>query len=366
MTEPELVTLRAPAAGAPGEPRARLFGALKRAQDRNIAAIVIHPTSNFMAHYLMGCLPDSGISLLGMNTRYLGNDSQLIFERVIADLGAGVRYLRHEGYEKIILLGNSGGASTVAFYQAEAENLTVTDTPAGDPVTLSPDDLPPADGIALFGAHPGRALVLEKWLDASVTDETDSLSRDPALDIYDPANGPPFSAGFVAALRAAQTARSTRITAWVRQRLAAIRAIPEGPRDEGFVVHRTCADPRLLDLALDANDRAPGMVWGDPETLNKGVNDVARFTTLTSWLSQWSLDSRAHGPDCIARTSVPVLNAEFTADTNVLPSDIAKWSAALGLRQELHRIEGGTHFLIGQQEHRRTLTAIITDWARGL
>jgi hypothetical protein len=376
MTEPELVSLRAPAAGAPGEPRARLFGALRRAQDRrtqdrrakhkNIAAIVIHPTSNFMAHYLMGLLPAAGISLLALNTRYLGNDSQLIFERVIADLGAGVRFLRDKGFDKVILLGNSGGASTVAFYQTEAENLTLTDTPAGDPVTLSPDDLPPADGIALFGAHPGRALVLEKWLDASVTDEADSLSRDPALDIYDPANGPPFSADFVAALRAAQTARSTRITAWVRQRLAAIRAIPEGPRDEGFVVHRTCADPRLLDPLLDANDRAPDMVWGDPRTLNQSVNDVARFTTLTSWLSQWSLESRAHGPACITQTSVPVLNVEFTADTNVLPSDIAMWTAALGDRQTLHRLIGGTHFLIGQPDHRQTLTAMITDWTRQL
>jgi hypothetical protein len=366
MTEPELVSFRAPAAGAPGEPRARLFGALRRAPDKKIAAIVIHPTSNFMAHYLMGLLPAAGISLLGMNTRYLGNDSQLIFERVIADLGAGVGFLRGEGFDKIILLGNSGGASTVAFYQAEAENLTLTDTPAGDPVTLSPDDLPPADGIALFGAHPGRALVLEKWLDASVTDEADSLSRDPALDIYNPANGPPFSADFVAAIRAAQTARSRRITDWVRQRLAAIRAIPEGPRDEGFVVHRSCADPRLLDLSLDANDRASGMVWGDPGTLNQGVNDVARFTTLTSWLSQWSLDSRAHGPNSIARTSGPVLNVEFTADTNVLPSDMAMWSAALGPRQELHRIIGGTHFLIGQPEHRQTLTSLITGWTRGL
>ncbi len=365
MNAPELVSLRAPAAGAPGEPGPRLFGALARAEDKNIAAIVIHPTSNFMAHYLMRLLPGAGISLLGLNTRYLNNDSQLIFERVIADLGAGVRFLRQEGFRRIILLGNSGGASTVAFYQAEAEQLSVTDTPAGDPVTLSPDDLPPADGIALFGAHPGRAMVLEKWLDASVTDETDCLSRDPTLDIYGTANRPPFSDDFVAAIRAAQTARSERITGRVKRRLVELRSLPGGPRDEGFVVHRTCADPRFLDLALDANDRAPGMVWGNPETINKGVDDVARFTTLTSWLSQWSLESRAHGPNCIVRTSVPVLNVEFTADTNVLPSDIAMWTAALGSRQELHRIEGGTHFLIGQPEHRRTLAALIADWARG-
>ncbi len=363
MNAPELIELRGTAEGRNGPP---VHAALRRAETRGIAAIVVHPTSDFMGHYLMGPLPRRGVTLMALNTRYVGNDSQVIFEFLISDVGAAVKFLRAEGHEKIVLLGNSGGASTVAFYQAEAENLTVADTPAGDPVRLAPEDLPPADGIALFGAHPGRGIILPRWLDASVTDERDPLSRDPALDIFNPDNGPPFSPGFVARIRAAQTARSERITAWTKKRLAEIRAIPDGPRDEAFLVHRTVADPRFLDLSLDPNDRAPGMVWGDPRKLNASPKDVACFTTLTSWLSQWSAESRAHGPDCIARTTVPVLNVEFTADTNVLPSDTAMWTEALGDRQALHRIKGATHFLIGQPENRETLADLIAGWTKGI
>lgn len=355
VTKAELVTLDGVAGRGP-----RIHGALCRADNQRIAGILIHPTSNFFDHYLMPLLPAAGISTLALNTRYLGDDSHVIFERLIEDLGAGVHYLRKEGFGKIILLGNSGGASTVALYQAEAEDPRITETPAGDPVHLS---LPPADGIALFGAHPGRALVLANWLDASLTDEADPLSRDPALDIYNPANGPPFAPDFVKRVRARQLARSRNITNWAHARLKTIRAIPDGPRDQAFMVHRTCADPRFLDLSLDPNDRAAGMVWGDPRRINDGARDVARFTTLTSWLSQWSLESRAHGPDCIRRTSVPVITMEFTADTNVLPSDTAMWTEALGDRQNLHAIKGATHFLSGQRAAQDEVTALIADWA---
>lgn len=359
MTQAELVTIDGVAGRGP-----RLHGALRRAGNRRIAGIIIHPTSCFFDHYLMPLLPEAGISTLALNTRYIGDDSHVIFERLIEDLGAGIKYLQDEGYKKIILLGNSGGASTVALYQAEAEDPRITKTPAGDPVRLSSDSLPPVDGIALFGAHPGRALVLANWLDASLTDEADPLSRDPALDIYDPANGPPFTAEFVEAVRARQLARSRGITEWAHSRLQQIRSIPDGPRDEAFMVHRTCADPRFLDLSIDPNDRATGMVWGDPKRINEGARDVARFTTLTSWLSQWSLGSRAHGPDCIRRTSVPVITLEFTADTNVLPSDTAMWTEALGDRQNLHYIRGATHFLSGQPAAQDKVTTLIADWAQ--
>ena len=311
-------------------------------------------------------LPELGVTLLALNTRYLNDDAHLIFEHIIDDVGAGVRYLREEGFERIILLGNSGGASTVALYQAEAENLTITDTAAGDPVRLSTKTLPPANGIALFGAHPGRSLLLLKWIDPSVTDENDPLAIDPKLDIFNPKNGPPFDSQFVSKIRNAQRERSALITDRTKKRLSILRKNLKGPRDEAFIVYRTCADPRFFDLSLDANDRKLGMVWGDPYRLNYGTRDIARFTTLTSWMSQWSLDSRAHGPNALARTSVPVLNLEFTADTNALPSDIAMWSAAAGERLEFHRIIGATHFLIDQPEKRAEVGELISNWAKGL
>ena len=370
MAGPELVVLDVkPGAAMESQSglqmkRPRIYGALARAPDRAVAAIVIHPTSNFMGHYLMPHLPAAGVSLLALNTRYVANDSMLLFERVIQDLGAGVRFLRGEGFRKIVLLGNSGGASTVALYQAEAETLTISDTPAGDPIDIAPDDLPPADGIALFGAHPGRMHIMEAWIDASVIDEADPLSADPALDVYDPAHGPPFSAGFVARVRAAQKARAARITARARARLRHLRARAEGPGDEAFVVYRTMADPRVLDTTLDPNDRPPESIWGDPRAINYGANNVGRFTTLTSWLSQWSAESRADGPRCLARTSVPVLNLEFSADSAVFPGDVRLWSEAAGDRETYRKIAGATHYMDGQPELLAETVETIASWAK--
>jgi hypothetical protein len=341
----------------------RIYGALRRASSSKCAALIVHPSSNFFDHYLMEELPKRGVTLLALNTRYLNNDAHLIFEHIIDDVGAGVRYLREQGFNKIVLLGNSGGASTVALYQAEAENLTISDTPAGDPVRLKSENLSPADGIALFGAHPGRSLLLLNWIDASVTDENDPLSVDNSLDIFNAKNGPPFTPQFVSNIRRAQQARSNLITDRTMWRLQTLHSNPENSRDEAFIVHRTCADPRFFDLSLDPNDREPGMVWGDPYRLNYGPRDIARFTTLTSWMSQWSLKSRAHGPDCIARTTIPVLNLEFTADTNALPSDIAMWAESVGDRQTFLRIKGATHFLIGQPSIRSNVGEIIADWS---
>ncbi|MGB0577286.1 MAG: alpha/beta hydrolase [Alphaproteobacteria bacterium] len=358
MPESELISLDVIAGRGP-----RIYAALRRAPGSKCAALIVHPSSNFFDHYLMDELPIRGVSLLALNTRYLNNDPHLIFEHIIDDVGAGVRYLREQGFDKIILLGNSGGASTVALYQAEAENLTISDTPAGDSVRLTAENLPPADGIALFGAHPGRSLLLMKWIDASVTDEDDPLSIDSSLDIFNPKNGPPFSRQFVSKIRRAQQERSAFITKRTLQRLKSLRTSPETSRDEAFIVHRTCADPRFFDLTLDPNDRKAGMVWGDPYRLNYGPRDIARFTTLTSWMSQWSLASRAHGPDCIARTNVPVLNLEFTADTNALPSDIAMWSDAAGDRQKFFRIKDATHFLINQPDIRCDVGEVIADWS---
>jgi pimeloyl-ACP methyl ester carboxylesterase len=349
--------------------RPRIYGAwMQPAGARRAAAIVMHPTSNFMGHYLIAPLAARGVACMGLNSRYAGNDTLLLMERVLQDLGAGVQFLRAQGYDKVVLVGNSGGASLSAFYQAQAEKLTIEDMPDGDPAHLAPGDLPPVQGLALCAAHEGRSTLMRNWIDPSLTDEHDGLSCDPALDMYDPRNAPPYSHAFLERFRNAQQARYERIEQWVGERLAHLRrqTAPGSPRDEVFVVHRTHADPRFLDLSIDANDRPVGSVWGAGATGARAVNYAAsqmgRITSLTAWLSQWSGRSRADGPANLARTSVPALLCTYTGDQSTFASTRAAWLAAGGERIRNIDIAGGNHYLAGQPQRVEQVADAMAEW----
>lgn len=342
--------------------RPRIYGALAGPPGATDGVIVMHPASNFMGHYIVDPLAQRGLRVLALNSRYVNNDTTLIMERAIQDLGAGVAFMRAQGVERLALIGNSGGAALVCFYQAQAENLTVTHTPAGDPVPLTPDQLPPADGIALAAAHPGRAQLLASWMDCSVVDEADPLAVDVDWDIYHPDHQMPFAAEFVEEVRRRQRERSQAITERARRRLAYLRSRPDGPTDEPLLVHRTYADPRFVDLTLDSNDRPPGGTRGNPREVNYGANGLGRFSTLTSWLSQWSLDSPAAGPDNLARTTVPVLQVEYTADQSMFPSDVAAWRQAARDRESYHRLVGANHYLRGQEQKLAQLCDWLGEW----
>src|SRR6478735_1876129 len=110
----------------------------------------------------------------------------------MATRGVGVRWLREvQGVETIVLLGNSGGGSLMAAYQAQAVDPHVTPLEGMRPAA-GLGDLPAADGYIASAAHPGRPDVLTAWMDASVTDENEPLATDPELDLFDPKNGPPY------------------------------------------------------------------------------------------------------------------------------------------------------------------------------
>lgn len=349
--------------------RPRIYGAwMEPAGTKRAAAIVMHPTSNFMGHYLLAPLAARGVACMGLNSRYAGNDTLLLMERVIQDLGAGVHYLRAQGYEKVVLIGNSGGASLAAFYQAQAEQLTIDHMVDGDPAGLSPQDLPPVQGLALCAAHEGRATLMRNWIDPSLVDEHDGLSCDPELDMYDVRHGPPYGHAFLERWRNAQQQRYERIDQWVGERLRRLRSRtePGSPRDEVFVVYRTHADPRFLDLSLDANDRAVGSVWGAGAAGARGVNYAAsqmgRVTSLAAWLSQWSPRSRADGPSNLARTSVPALLCTYTADQSTFPSTRAAWLAAGGARIRNVDVIGGNHYLAGQPRLVEQVADAMAEW----
>lgn len=350
--------------------RPRIWGAWREPAARGrVAAIVMHPASNFMGHYLIAPLAARGVACMGLNSRYAGNDTLLLMERVIQDLGAGVAFLRAQGYAKVLLIGNSGGAALSAFYAAQSQRITATEFVHGDPTHLVATDLPPVDGLALCAAHEGRSRLLARWIDPAVVHENDPLATDPSLDLYAGRVQPPYDAAFLQRFRAAQAARLARIEAWVDERLATLRAAygaGSPAADQVFTVHRTHADPRCLDLSLDANDRALGSVWGDPRTVNASAYAMGRVSSLTAFLSQWSSRSPADGPANLARATHPVLLLNYTADQSTFPSTRDAWLGAAPGRVRSVDIRGGNHYLAGQPALVEDVADHIAAFAQGL
>jgi len=334
---------------------------------RELAFIVFHPTSNFHGHYLIEPLQQRGAGVLALNTRYVGNDSMLVMERALQDVGVGVQFLRDQGYRKIVMIGNSGGGSLAAFYQQQATRISVATTPDGRAFELRREQLPPVDAIALIAAHPGRAAQLVSKIDPAVLDESEHPEIDSRLDMFARHDQAAYTSEWLDTYRQAQAKRLDRITDWVLQRLEQLEAtVAPEVADDAFIIRRTQADPRTLDLALDRNDRKVGTLGGEARAYNLAANGLARFCTLRSFLSQWSVrHTRADGPRCLAQTDVPVLILNYTADQTVFPSHVAAWSAAAGQRGTLYDIEGAPHYLTGHPDMTAQVARILADWGRG-
>jgi pimeloyl-ACP methyl ester carboxylesterase len=331
-----------------------------------VALVLMHPTVSFLHHYAAIPLAARGFAVLALNSRFAGSEATLVMEQVAIDLAAGVGHLRERGFERVVLVGNSGGGALAAFYQAQAERPTVQATPGGRPPDLTRARLPRADALVVLNAHRGRPQVLTAWLDPAVTDEGDPLATDADLDLFAPGRTPPYDPGFVERYRAAQVARNHRITAWVRAQLAALQSA--GVADRAFTVHRTAADPRFLDLTLDPSDREPGTYAGpDVRAANYAPAGLARCASLHSWLSQWSLEaSNAAAEPNVARVSVPMLFLQGTADQGIFPSDVrALFRAALVDDKRLCWIPGGSHYFMDQPADRRMVLDMVEDWLAG-
>lgn len=330
--------------------------------------VFMHPSSTLQLLPVPQAMVRSGAHVLCAASRYAKNDAALILEKVLLDLGAYIRHAKEKlGYRKVVLIGWSGGGSLAMFYQSQAEKPTITHTPAGDPVDIAGAKLIPADAVVYQAAHLSRAQLLVDLLDPSVRDELAPDQRVLELDIYDKRNPnqPPYGAAFVAGYRAAQLARMRRITGWVKDTLAELKRRNTLEMERGFVVHRTLADPRFLDPALDPNDRKPRWCYlGNPETVNTGPVGLARFCTLRSWLSQWSLDdSRGDGVACARTIAAPLLVIENSADDAVPQPHPGMIHAAAGSADKsMHVIRGANHYYAGQPQLLDEALQLIGDW----
>ncbi len=344
------------------------FQVIPKGHVSKTAVLMMHPSSTLHQLPIPTALASAGIHVMCCASRYPKNDSALIMEKVAIDLGAYVRHAKEElGYENVVLLGWSGGGSLSLFYQSQAENPTIETTPAGDPVNLKAANLIPADAVMFIAAHISRARTLTEWMDPSVLDEINPDKRDADLDLYDAANPnqAPYDAAYVERYRAAQIARNRKITAQVHEVLEDLKKRDDGEVERCFVVHRTMADPRWLDPAVDPNDRKPRWCFlGEPKVVNTGPVGLARFCTLRSWLSQWSYDeSRADGIKGAQGISVPFLTVVNSAD-DACPASHADqiYAAAASADKEMKVVKGANHYYHEQPELMVEAVESVADW----
>jgi pimeloyl-ACP methyl ester carboxylesterase len=367
--------------------------------------VMAHPRAEFGHHYSVPFWIDAGFAAFAHNTRYLNNDSTMLHETILLDLAAAIKYLREEeGFEHIVMLGNSGGGSLFAYYDAQArapKGSRVASPPGGGPPDLNAYDLPTCDGFIVLAAHPGQGMVLMNCLDAAVVDESDPLASDPELDMYDERHGfktPPaesrYQQEFIAKYRAAQRARCARIDSIARRSIeeadfarAVMRAETfksENPSRRHFIerramaprmmfVYRTQANPNYLDLSIDPSERAVGSIISPrPDLANYVVFGLGRVVTPDAWLSTWSgLSSYAKMSSNLPKVTVPTLVVGANADQDIFISDVkAEFEASGAKDKQIAFIEGADHFMraggskASLGDPRPRLMKLLVGWTR--
>ena len=337
---------------------------LARGRRPTTAFIATHYNVDFSEHYLAEFMAERGFGFLGWNTRFRGAEAYFLLDHALAEIGVGVRWLREQGVDRVVLLGNSGGGSLMAAYHSQSVSPIVR--PARDRAVVDAAlDLPAADLFVFLAAHPGRPEVLTNWLDPSITDEADVVSVDPALDPFDADNGPPYAPDFVARYRAAQVARNERLTAWCHAELDRLAA--HGVGDRLFPMYRTWADLRMVDPTLDpSNRRTPWCYLGDPAKANAGVFGIGTVSTCRTWLNMWSLtDSDCQAGPHLGRFDIPTLLIQPDADAGVFPGDATQiFDAVASSDKELVSL-AGDHYFLEPAGARDAVADTVAAWVLG-
>jgi pimeloyl-ACP methyl ester carboxylesterase len=339
---------------------------LIRAEENSSTAFVaMHPIGSPAYLPAFSHLARLGLHVVAGGTRYTTGDAGLQMENALLDLGALVREAKNRlGYERVVLVGWSGGGSLIAKYQAEAKHKTITHTAAGEPSAIADTELIPADGIVLMASHRSRHHLLTDFLDPSILDEDMPDDRDRELNLYDPRNPnqPPYTAEFLEIYRAAQLERNRRISARARERHAAMLAAGHPDDEHCFVVHGTMADPRWLDPTIDPNDRIPGTSYlGDPRIANEASSGLARFSTTRGWLSQWSFDdAQVDAIEAAPFITAPVLVVTNSADDACPPSHQQEFFAKVASHSKVAaEIKGANHYFSGGGDQRGYLDEAV-------
>ena len=347
-----------------------------------VAVLLIHRTSNFLAHPATRELSKRGFMVLAVNPRSDNNEAAVNFEANALDIKSGIEFLRKQpGIGKVVLFGHSGGGPATSFYQAVAEKGSGY---CRGPVKLTECDrtlegLPKADGLILVDAHPGVSVNGLRSLNPAVIDERDPKRIDPALDPFNPMNGykdgaSHYSQAFQKKYFAAQAARMNRL---IDQAIAELKAMKTAaapyPDDDAMVVTRF-EGARLMELdpSIHHGTLKPQKLLKNDGTIateivesvrqpargydrrNASFDGGARMITLRSFLSANAIRARDSMDDvdwcssnnstrCAVKSlSVPILITAMGAHYFIRDSEI-HYEEAASADKELIVIEGATH-----------------------
>lgn len=370
--------------------------------------IIVHRFIDNSNSPLIGPLAEAGIATFGHASRFLDRSEANIMEELVLDMAAAVKHLRdNRKFDRIVILGGSGGGQMPGFYQQQAElppEKRVSSTPAGNPPDLRKADLPKADGIILASAT--EKLVAR--LDPSILREDDMFSVDPRLDMYNPANGydsktgtASYSAEFLKGYRQAQWERLRRLDRLARyyieeqklyKRLSQSAEFQQMPEEQKLYIRRKAstvplmviygaqADPALVDLSLEPSDREVNReAFIQNATMEGAMGRVSvrasMVTTPQAFLSSKSeISGNDTFPDVLKPITAPILIIEGTADLSgaVYPrTQKALYDAASASRsRKLVRIEGADHGFspsgkkAGTRDQRKQYIRAISEWIR--
>ena len=369
------------------------------------AIFIMHSSGDYLS--FPGCteLSRRGYRVLCANnsTGKSGASNDGVLDRVLLDAKAGVSWLRHApGVKHVVLLGHSGGGTVMSAYQYIAEK-GVAACQGPEKIWKCPDSLaglPPADGVMLVDSNWGLAEMTLFSIDPAVTDEESGMKVDPALDMYNPANGfvpagsryaPAFTRGFLAA----EGRRNNALIARAQARLAAIAAgTGHYADDEPYVVPGAVllgGNNKLFsqDVTLMAHTRrAWPLVRADGsapvqivpsvrvpenrETLTPSLIRGALKTSVRSYLSSYAVrvgpdfgydadsvrdvewtSSYASPPGNVQGITVPLLTLGMTGHWVYLAAETIH-QLATSKDKTLAFIEGATHLYTTCQACERT------------
>jgi pimeloyl-ACP methyl ester carboxylesterase len=386
----------------------------------HIGILVIHPSGNFLEHpAIVGVPPGTGLASRGYTvlalTSTMSSDDALDFDKLLLQVGSGVKYLKGvSGVTKVVLLGHSGGGPTMAGYQSIAENgLAVCQ--GAEKIVPCPSSLagmPPADGLLIFDSVLGMGAYTLATLDPAVGNEGAGRILIPAFDMYDPRNGfhPPtggtYSSKFIQRYAAAQEKRMAELIHTALGRLAKINAghgkyLDDEPFD---IPGSSITNPQIwsLDLNLWSHTHDPQKLVHKDGTISTQVvpsvrnpnaltssptlnTTAARLTTVKRFLNTWACrTTRNYGygadfirgidwqstynntPGAVEGIKLPLLVVGMSASSLVVSNETI-FNHAASVDKTLVYIEGATHMTFpidGVKYGNTTATTVnyVDDW----